>query len=87
MVIENLTTMRADKRWAHGRVEQEISRAIHRFLPHDWSDWTIDPPENDDGVPIDPEPETVVFAYRGCINCGLVQTVLCQLQDTELLPI
>ncbi len=80
-------TQYANKHWGCGRLKQLLVRSIHKQLSHHWSTWNVEPPEDELGRFLSPEPDTVVFCFRGCLgDCGAVQHTLVRFDQHGSLP-
>lgn len=82
-----VTTRVAHRLWGRGRLRQLAVRTLHQVTGHDWTPWQMDDPEDELGGPVDLEPATLVFCYRGCAGmCGVTQTAEVRYDQVGDLP-
>lgn len=87
-----ITTMQAEKRWRHGRLEQLACRLFCQTFGHAWMRWRwewsreeVTEMDMPDGW--SPPKDEVLVWFRGCHRvCGVMQTALARYDQKEELP-
>lgn len=85
-----ITTMKAEKRWGHGRLIQLAARAICRVFGHSHTRWRWEWSEEDltdmdfEGTP---PPYVTLLWFRGCDRgCGTIQSCHATYEQRTELP-
>lgn len=80
-------TRYANRLWGRGQTIRLFWRWWHGRVGHRWGQWNVEPPEDELGRFISPEPDMMVFCFRGCEgDCGAVQHINCRFKEVEELP-